>query len=326
MRFPCAPRRWFPKGIVIFVAPTKPLVQQQIGSCHGVTGISQSRTCQLNGSVKPERRARLWQEHSFFFATPQTVQQDLESAIVPVDRVTCIVFDEAHKATGNYAYVKIIEYMEQSEARYRVLGLSATPGQDKNKINEVIKNLRAAKIDYRTESDVSEYTNRKKIECIIIKQPEAIEECAKALEVCLSSHLQECEQLGIVSKFSGGMSTHTPFVAFKAKQEWYDKHNGNDGRKHMYNGHFDILMLLFNLKGSLHSYGITITLDKIRKHNFLKTKFSKKYENGLLFTAFIDTIKKAMELTQSQSQPEENVTSIKVREPTRCQCSTVFTN
>ena len=31
--------RWFPAGIVIFMAPTRPLVTQQIGACNDIVGI-----------------------------------------------------------------------------------------------------------------------------------------------------------------------------------------------------------------------------------------------------------------------------------------------
>ena len=31
--------RWFPAGKVIFMAPTRPLVTQQIGACHDIVGI-----------------------------------------------------------------------------------------------------------------------------------------------------------------------------------------------------------------------------------------------------------------------------------------------
>ena len=48
--------RWFPTGIIIFMAPTKPLVEQQIGSCYKVTGLPESRTAVMTGGVRPEKR------------------------------------------------------------------------------------------------------------------------------------------------------------------------------------------------------------------------------------------------------------------------------
>jgi ATP-dependent DNA helicase MPH1 len=59
--------------------------------------------------------------------TPQTLQKDIESNIVPLKKVTLLVIDEAHRATGNYAYCKLIEYLENQGAGFRIVALSATP-------------------------------------------------------------------------------------------------------------------------------------------------------------------------------------------------------
>jgi ATP-dependent DNA helicase MPH1 len=42
-------------------------------------------------------------------------------------KVTLIVIDEAHRAAGNYAYCKIIEYFEKLGTGFRIVALSATP-------------------------------------------------------------------------------------------------------------------------------------------------------------------------------------------------------
>ena len=39
--------------------------------------------------------------------TPQTFANDLENGRLPRQRVKCIVFDEAHRAVGNYAYCEV---------------------------------------------------------------------------------------------------------------------------------------------------------------------------------------------------------------------------
>lgn len=41
--------RWYPNGKVIFMAPTKPLVTQQIEACHDIMGIPMEETAEMTG-------------------------------------------------------------------------------------------------------------------------------------------------------------------------------------------------------------------------------------------------------------------------------------
>ena len=43
----------------------------------------------------------------------------------------CVVVDECHKSTGNYATVKAVQFLKNHNVQFRVLGLSATPGRTK---------------------------------------------------------------------------------------------------------------------------------------------------------------------------------------------------
>lgn len=65
------------------------------------------------------------------------MMNDLAKGVCDPHSVVCIVFDEAHKATSNYAYTTIIEKLSCSGVDYRVLALSATPGSDVKKIQSV---------------------------------------------------------------------------------------------------------------------------------------------------------------------------------------------
>ena len=87
-------------------------------------GMPESDTAVLTGRVKPDERTDLWRERRIFYCTPQTVQKDLEASITDAEQlqqpskaafasqVVCLILDEAHKASGNYAYTKVVELLE----------------------------------------------------------------------------------------------------------------------------------------------------------------------------------------------------------------------
>lgn len=50
--------RWYPAGKIVFLAPTKPLVAQQIEACYRVMGIPQQHMAELTGSSAPVVRLR----------------------------------------------------------------------------------------------------------------------------------------------------------------------------------------------------------------------------------------------------------------------------
>lgn len=87
-----------------------------------------------------------------------------------MELITCVVVDEAHKATGNYAYAAIARRFQEKRICYRMLALSATPGSDKNKIQEVVDNLGIAKVEFRAEEDpdVRQYMHVRNVEVVTV--------------------------------------------------------------------------------------------------------------------------------------------------------------
>ncbi len=119
------------------MAPSKPLVDQQISACHSIMGIPEHDTAHLEGSVPADKRSVLWESKRVFFCTPQTLLNDLMTARCDPRQVVCLVVDEAHKATDNYAYTSIVAEICRVSDHMRVLALSATPGSDTAKIQKV---------------------------------------------------------------------------------------------------------------------------------------------------------------------------------------------
>ncbi|XP_050988741.1 Fanconi anemia group M protein isoform X2 [Labeo rohita] len=168
--------RWFPAGKIVFMAPTKPLVAQQIQACYGVMGIPQEHMAELTGSTAAQQRRELWRSKRVFFLTPQVMVNDLTRNTCPAAHVKCVVIDEAHKATGNHAYCQVIRELSNQTQQFRVLALSATPGGDVKAVQQVISNLLISHIELRSEDspDVQTHVHQRSLEKIVVPPGETL--------------------------------------------------------------------------------------------------------------------------------------------------------
>lgn len=166
--------RWTTNSKIIFMAPTKPLVTQQIKACLGITGIPRSDSSILMGNLKKEARSIEWQSKRVFFATPQTVENDLKSGILDAKSIVCLVVDEAHKSTGRQSYAGVIEFIMRFNTSFRILALTATPASTVEGVQEVIDNLRLSRVEIRTEEspDILPYIHKKEIQKITVTMSE----------------------------------------------------------------------------------------------------------------------------------------------------------
>ena len=169
--------RWFKDGLVFFLAPTKPLVDQQYTAFMDIIiGFNKSDIGQLTGKQSKKERRKIYTKSRILFMTPQTLANDIKSEIVEKEKIVCIVFDEAHRGSGNYAYCIIVKELLAARIGYRIVGLSATPGPNVDSIQQIITNLCIAKVEARSEDDVDvkPYTHSKDIELIRVKKTSEI--------------------------------------------------------------------------------------------------------------------------------------------------------
>ena len=175
---------------VIFLAPTKPLVEQHHKSFLDLTIISSESLKTLTGATAPDKRKKIWKDLKIAFMTPQVLQNDLISGLYSIKNVSLIIFDECHRAVGDYAYCFIAKkYVEMSKYP-QILGLTASPGSTEGKINEIRRNLFIEHIEIRTEKDpdVKPYIQNVGNKWIKIKLPSEFLEIKKLIE----DKLKEC--------------------------------------------------------------------------------------------------------------------------------------
>jgi ERCC4-related helicase len=139
---------------------------------------------EVSGQLPAHKRTQLYETHQVVFATPQTIENDLENGRIDGRRVVLLVFDECHRAVGNFSYCQIIKLMNRLDVGFRVVGLSATPGSEHEKVQEVISRLNISRIVYRDENEpeVSRYLHSKTLHEVEIPENAIIKEALAHLE------------------------------------------------------------------------------------------------------------------------------------------------
>ena len=186
-------------GTSLFLAPTKPLVQQHADFyCESLT-IPDDEIVVFTGEVSPDDRAALFADARIVIATPQVIENDLIANRISLRNVTHLTFDECHRATGEYAYVYIAERYHGDAADPLVTGMSASPGGDEEAIRTVCENLGIARVEVMTEADadVEEYTHDTDVEWERIELPAAVLEIRDALNEVITDRLEQLKSLGV---------------------------------------------------------------------------------------------------------------------------------
>ncbi|PWN49936.1 P-loop containing nucleoside triphosphate hydrolase protein [Violaceomyces palustris] len=192
--------RWYPQGKIIFVAPTKPLVQQQQRACHGICGLPWDAAIELTGSTKVAMRGDHWQTKRIFYMTPQTFYNDLQSESCDARDIVCLVVDEAHHSLGRYSYSTVVAHIMQRNPYFRVLALSATPGSTSEKVQEVIDNLHISSIELRTEDalDIRKYLHKKHEELIKVPLGVQVNRIIDNWAQLMRTHMTPLSKAGIL--------------------------------------------------------------------------------------------------------------------------------
>ncbi|KAB1197712.1 MULTISPECIES: DEAD/DEAH box helicase [Haloferax] len=186
-------------GKSLFLAPTKPLVQQHADFYREALDIPDDDIVVFTGDVRPDDRAALWEEAKIIIATPQVIENDLIGNRISLRDVTHLTFDECHRASGDYAYVYIAERYHADAENPLVTGMSASPGGDEEAILEVCENLGISDVEVMTEedADVDEYTHDTDVEWNRIELPDEILEIRDALNEVITDRLEKLKQLGV---------------------------------------------------------------------------------------------------------------------------------
>lgn len=186
------------KGKVLFLAPTKPLVEQHATFLRRVLK-DEDTVAMMTGETMPEKRVVSWEAARIVASTPQVIENDLLSRRIDLKDVSLVIFDEAHRAVGNYAYVYIAERYAREATNPLILGITASPGSQSEKIAEICTNLAIEKVQTRTEndSDVAPFVHPREIEWVKLTVPKELLDIRTAIEDVLKARIDDLNLLGI---------------------------------------------------------------------------------------------------------------------------------
>jgi ERCC4-related helicase/ERCC4-type nuclease len=191
-------------GRVLMMAPTKPLVEQHWRFFKQFLLVSEESDqedtdyAMFTGETPPDERAAAWERCRICFATPQVIKNDCIAGRYSLADVSLMVVDECHRAVGNYAYVFLANLYNTTAADSLLLAMTASPGGDTAKVQEVCTNLGIATVESRveTDEDVRPYIHERDVQYVDVFLPEELQEALTLLRQLVESRLKKLGQLG----------------------------------------------------------------------------------------------------------------------------------
>ncbi len=265
-----------PNKKILFLAPTKPLVAQHLRSFEEFTNILELDM--MTGETPAPKRKQKWDDCRVLFATPQTIESALFAGDINLSEISLIVFDEAHRAVGDYAYVFIADQYKQ-KTNGNILALTASPGSSKEKIQEVCGNLFIKNVEVRNEKDddVKPYVHEKDFEWVYLDLPDEYNQIKELIEQEMKQNLLTLKDLGMAKNTSIKWYNRKNLLAM---QQYLLKIKGKNPSAWKAISHVAALMKLHHAHELIETQGINQLYEYFEKLWKEDTKASKRMKES----------------------------------------------
>ncbi len=184
----------------IIFAPTRVLVNQHYYFFKEHLNIDGVEA--VTGSMSRADRMDVWSNASVICSTPQIALNDIDRGILAIDDFGLLVFDEAHRAVGDYAYTKIA-----SLSNARIVGFTATLPDDKDRIMSIVDALKIERVEARSEEslDVRAYVKDTKVEFVEVELNELLKGIRSRVLDALNCRLGSLRAYGVIDSTKVGV-------------------------------------------------------------------------------------------------------------------------
>jgi len=171
-------KKLYPQSKILFLAPTRPLAEQHLEYFKKNLPELFAEMNLFTGAIDAEKRQKIWQTTEIVFSTPQCIANDLDNKLYNLNDVSLLIIDEAHRCLKNYDYTKVVEHYKNQSCNQRILGLTASPGHEIEKVRQIANHLDISEIEVRTRDseDVRPYLQERDFQKIeVVFPPEFME-------------------------------------------------------------------------------------------------------------------------------------------------------
>jgi len=193
----------FPDSKILFLAPTRPLAEQHLNYFKKHLPELFASMELFTGKTKADKRKKLWQSAEIIFSTPQCISNDLKNKLYDLSSVSLLIEDECHRCIKNYSYTFVARSYKNQAEHPRILGLTASPGHEKQQIKKICKNLDIEAVEVRTRQseDVKEFLQELKFEIVKVEFPEKFKEIKELLKKIFDRKTEELKKRKLLFGF-----------------------------------------------------------------------------------------------------------------------------
>jgi Fanconi anemia group M protein len=194
----------YPNKGCIILAPTRVLVHQHYDFLLKHLNVGMDRIGVITGENPMWEREDVWRK-KVVCATPQIMRGDLKRGIIELESTSLVIFDEAHRTIGDYAYCFIAEELAKVNPIAKVIGMTASLPSDRDKVFAILKTLGVHNIELRDHEseDVRSYVQETKIDWIEVELSEPIRQIIGLLKKALAGYTEQFKQAGLTTKILG---------------------------------------------------------------------------------------------------------------------------
>ncbi len=217
----------FPKEKILILAPTRPLIEQHLISFRKTLPEDWADMQIFTGKTPATKRKEIWQTAEFIFSTPQCIANDLKKNLYTLEEVSLLIEDECHRCLKNYSYNFISQKYKEQSTNPLVLGLTASPGSDKETITRVCDNLGIKNVEIRTRDseDVKPYLQELEFEKVLVDFPSEFEEIRQLFKVIYDEKVQELKNRKVFYSYP----SKTELIKLQGRIFSALKNNNSDG-------------------------------------------------------------------------------------------------